>query len=362
MSLLMRVANEKTESLAKRVFDRHFEMDPRLHKEYDERRKMLMYEDILYNLGYLDAAVTLHDDHIFMNYAVWLYHLMCGLMKDLPKERLRDQMITHYTILSEEIGGILSDEDAVRARQYIALAIDATQKECVIYQESDRFQSGNYCDIKSDYLQCMLGNNTKGAFQVVENASQSGVTLPSVYIDILQEVMYEVGNLWQQSRMTVATEHYCTSTTQVALSQFYPVIFNSPRNGHRILTLCVGSELHEMGIRMVSDLFEYHGWDSIYLGAAVPKAAILHAIEEYQPELIGLSVTMPQHLPDCLDIVNEIRAKYRDVKIAVGGRAFQTTNQIWKNWDIDTYSEDANQFVAWAADNIIHTRTGQKHD
>jgi methanogenic corrinoid protein MtbC1 len=353
MSLLMRLFNEKTESLARRVFDRHFREDPRLEKEYDERRKMLMYEDILYNIGYLDAAVTLRDDHIFKNYATWIFHLLCGLMKDLDRARISDQMLTHYQILSEELDEIWSPDDARTGQAYIRMAMDATREECLNYKESDRFHGGDFYHLKSGYLECMLNNDTKGALSVVDDASRSGVPLPNIYIDVLQEVMCEVGNLWQQSKITVDKEHYCTSTTQVALSQFYPVIFSRPRNKHKILTACVGSELHEMGIRMVSDLFEYNGWNSIYLGAAVPKEAMLHAIEENHPDLIGLSVTMPQHLPLCLEIVRAIREKNIDVKIAVGGRAFQMTNRIWEKWDVDAYAENASQMIEWANTHVI---------
>jgi len=160
--------------------------------------------------------------------------------------------------------------------------------------------------------------------------------------------MYEVGNLWHKNIISVDKEHYCTATTQVVLSQFYPIIFGTPRKGHRILTCCVGSELHEMGIRMLSDLFEYSGWDSIYLGASVPKEAILHAIQEGKPDLVALSVTMPQHLPLCLEIVNAIREKYSNIKIAVGGRAFLSTEQLWKKWPVDISTEDAAQLIEWA--------------
>lgn len=55
----------------------------------------------------------------------------------------------------------------------------------------------------------------------------------------------------------------------------------------------MGSELHEIGARMVADLFEYHGWDSIYLGAVVPAEAI-KLLGEHRPDL--RPSTMPRYL------------------------------------------------------------------
>ena len=114
------------------------------------------------------------------------------------------------------------------------------------------------------------------------------------------------------------------------------------------MTCCVGTELHEMGMRMISDLFEYNGWDSIYLGAGVPKSAIMSAVRENNPKVVALSVTMPQHLTLCLEYVNAIRKEFQDVKIAVGGRAFLTSDKLWEKWDIDCYADNALNFVQWA--------------
>lgn len=239
--------------------------------------------------------------------------------------------------------------------RHLENAILATEAESRKPQGSDRFQNGKYVEINKKYLDLMLKNDTRSAIQTIQEAATSGIELPDIYLDILQEVMVEVGNLWHKNEITVDREHYCTTTTQSALTHFYPEIFSKPRNGYRVLTCCVGSELHEMGIRMVSDLFEYRGWDSIYLGAAVPKDAVLNAIREHHPDLVALSVTMPLHLPICHEQVEAIREEFGDLKIAVGGRAFQFTNQLWKKWNIDVYAENAEQTVDWAEEHISNT-------
>jgi methanogenic corrinoid protein MtbC1 len=132
------------------------------------------------------------------------------------------------------------------------------------------------------------------------------------------------------------------------MSQFYNDIFSSTRKNHTLLACSVGSELHEMGARMVSDLFEYNGWDSTYLGAAVPDRVLLKKIETHQPDLVVLSVTMPQHLPLCQDLVEKINALDHPPKIAVGGRAFTQTSDIWKHWPVDISTTTAKDLVKWA--------------
>ena len=97
----------------------------------------------------------------------------------------------------------------------------------------------------------------------------------------------------------------------------YPLLFSSERRNRTLLCARPGTELHEMGARMVADIFENDGWDSIYLGAAVPEDAMLEAI----------------------------RREFPESRIAVGGKAFQSTHQIWKQWPIDFYVEDARELL-----------------
>ena len=107
-----------------------------------------------------------------------------------------------------------------------------------------------------------------------------------------------------------------------------------------------------MAARMVADVFENDGWDSIYLGAAVPKECLLSSIRDVQPDLVALSVTMPQYLIDCEALVRAVREEFPDMPIGVGGRAFESTHDIWKQWPIDIYATDAHEFLRIANEKV----------
>jgi methanogenic corrinoid protein MtbC1 len=348
MSLLSVNTDPQRNKLAQEIFDRQIAGDAGLNREYDERRRKLMYQDILYNLSCLDTAIALNDSRIFTEYAVCLYQLLCNLMKDLDRERIKDQMVMHFQIMIDVLPLIMSAEDAGNACAILKQAILATENEVENLEFSDQFIDGPYGKLRQQYLQAMLRSDTRGAAKVIEEAAAGEIPLGDIYEQILRETMYEVGDLWHRNQITVDKEHYCTSVTQMILSQFYQRIFSQPRKGRTILVCCVGSELHEMGGRMISDLFEYNGWDSIYLGAAVPEQSLLNAVSEYNPDLVGLSVTMPQHLILCHEIVLALKKKYQNLKIAVGGRAFQFTDRIWELWPIDTYTSSAGELIDWA--------------
>jgi MerR family transcriptional regulator, light-induced transcriptional regulator len=207
-----------------------------------------------------------------------------------------------------------------------------------------------YDDIAKRYLFTLLEGNKSSAYSIIDKAVEDGITLPDIYVKILQSAMYEVGELWYKNKITVDKEHYCTAVTQSIMAGFYGTIFRTPRTGRTMLACCVSSELHEMGPRMICDIFEMAGWDTVYIGAAVPVDAILHAVKENKPHLLVLSVTMPHHLDDCLEITKAARAddELKNLRIAVGGRAFDHISDPAKKWDADIYTKDAVALSKWA--------------
>lgn len=260
-------------------------------------------------------------------------------------------MTEHYELIRTCMSKTLSYEKHDRLHRLLNGAIKATAEECDAGPPAPCSAPVRYEKEVTRYLDCLLQSDTEGALALVTGCVKEGIPLDDVCSDIVAEAMRRVGELWHLHLISVDMEHYCTSVTQMALSQFYPLIFGQPRKGKTVLIACVGSELHEIGARMIADLFEYSGWDSIYLGAAVPVETLLSAAEKYQPDLIALSVTMPQHLPLCRNAVEQLREKFPKPKIAVGGNAF-TDTKIWKSWNVDIYTEDAKALVQWA-DNTL---------
>jgi methanogenic corrinoid protein MtbC1 len=342
--------------VTKIIFEEHFRRDPKLSLEFDDRRRKLMYDDIVYNLSYLLTAIHFSDEKIFRDYAVWIFELLCSLMKDLERSRIMEQLNDHYSIMSESInnnlGELLTKEEIMRATQYLESAIEATRNAVTNVPLSSEFSQGKHTDLRKAYLDALLTNQTPKAYALISESIKSGVTIEDLYEEVLSKVMHEIGELWHKSIITVDKEHYATSVTQTVMSQFYDQIFSQSRKNLTLLSCAVGSELHEIGVRMLSDIFEYNGWDTFYLGAALPQNAILQAIDEYKPNLIALSVTMPPHLKICEQIIKAIRSKYPDLLIAVGGQAFLTTQELWEKWDVNFYSPSAAGLLILAEEYI----------
>ncbi len=334
--------------IAEKVYQRQFELDERLEEEYDEERRQRMFEDILHNLSFLETAIRLEDQKIFDEYAVWLFKLMVYLMPDLGEERVRQQMIMHYELLEEVLEQELSPKKYKTFQAYLLTAIRLTKTTSVASEDKQSFLAeGQYGHVKETYLRYLMENDSENALAFLKSVAEDDVPLIDLYDEILYDVMVEIGELWHRRIIDVDQEHYMTSFTQKVMAQFYDRIFSSDKHEHTAIVASVGGELHEMGPRMISDLLEEAGWDSLYLGAGVPKKSLLRRVKLADVALVVLSVTMPQHLYECKKIVEAIKEQFPSTHVAVGGRAFRMTSELWKKWPVDFYSDKAREFLEW---------------
>ena len=346
MSLLWMEYESEFEHLVEASFARESHEKEEYFQSVSDRVRKIIYRDTRYNIDYLYTAYVLDDKKIMNTYAVWLYELMVGIHKKrFSKEQTKEYVIFHFEAIKKTIPEVVSPE---KCRKLQKLVEGAQQSIRDYVPAVEVKQESRYETEIEEYMEALFQKDTRKAVGLIRKYVERGMNLDDIYVEILSESMKRVGELWHTAEITVDTDHYCTSVTQMAMAQMYDFLFDGKRSHKKILSVCPGMELHEMGARIITDLFENHGWDSIFLGAAVPVDYIIEAVRENQPDLVTLSVSMPQHLMDCEKAVREIRKEFPDIKIAVGGKAFESTNGIWKKWPVDIYSKDARELLARA--------------
>lgn len=348
MSLLWMEYEAEFEHLVEAAYKRESTMKADYFDSLSERVHKIIYRDTRYNIDYLYTAYVLQDARIMTNYAVWLYELMAGILRDrLTPQETADYVIFHLEAIRLSVPDVVGLEKQATLVALLESA-KAAIAEYVTHREEGKPPASKYENEIERYMDALFERDSRRAMALVGEFRQAGIPLQDIYVDILSESMRRVGDLWHTAQITVDAEHYCTSTTQMAMTQLYPEIFAARPKGKTVLAACPGAELHEMGARIVADIFASDGWDSIFLGAAVPAEYLIASVAENQPDLLTLSVSMPQHLIDCEQVVKQVRERYPQVKIAVGGKAFEETSGIWKKWPVDLYTKDARDLLAQA--------------
>ncbi len=215
--------------------------------------------------------------------------------------------------------------------------------------------------VAQEYLAALLAGNREQAYQVIREALRAGLTIRDLYLTIFQPVQYEVGRLWIINKVSIAVEHFCTAATQSLMLELYSEIISSHRSGTKLVSACVGTELHELGIRMVTDFFEMDGWDTWYIGCAVSNEQLIAAIEERKPDMVALSATMSYHVPKVQELIHAIKQAFpqQTPYLMVGGMPFNAAPELWRTVGADLWAINADQAVQAAHDLV---RAGQNYE
>ncbi|HIJ40446.1 MAG TPA: cobalamin-binding protein [Deltaproteobacteria bacterium] len=173
------------------------------------------------------------------------------------------------------------------------------------------------------YLSALLAGRRSECHDIVQKLLANGIDLKELYGKLFQRSMYQVGELWENNRITVANEHLATSITESLLNLAYPSIFATERIGKKAVISCSANEFHQVGGKMVADILELNGWDGHFLGANTPPEDMVQYIQEVKPDLVGLSLSIFSnigHLERCIDVV---KTDFPNMDLLIGGQAFR---------------------------------------
>lgn len=334
-----------SDALAEAIVARQYSRQRALWEPYGERGREFAVRDAFYHLDMLADAASVGESALFVDYIAWakvLFH-----HRGLPVEALPGTLRCTYELVGES----LAQEHAAAilplirdAMDYLPLAPDSI----------DSFVSEHHPhgDIARVYMDALLRGDRAAASLIIGEAVSSGATVEAIYLHVFQPCQWEVGRLWQMNRISVADEHYCTAATQLIMSQLYGHVFTAPKEQFRLVATCVGEEMHELGARMVSDIFELHGWDTHYLGANVPAEAILSTLDRYSPHVLAISTTLASHLNKTRDLIERIRSSRHGgrLKIMLGGRPFMVARSLCSRMAADICGADALEALRAAHD------------
>jgi len=173
------------------------------------------------------------------------------------------------------------------------------------------------------YLAALLAGRREECAAIVQELLAAGTGLKELYVGLFQRSQYQVGELWEHQRISVAVEHLCTAITERMLTLVQAQVFSRPARDRTIIISCVADEYHQLGGRMIADFCEMRGWRGYFLGANTPLANLLQLIEECRPDLLGISLSIYFNLPALLKALDAVSEKYPDLPILVGGQAFR---------------------------------------
>jgi len=199
-----------------------------------------------------------------------------------------------------------------------------------------------------EFLDALLRGDRRVANRLVDSALDTNPDLRSLYLEILQPAMREVGRLWQENVISVADEHLATAIAQAAMGRAFERAYVwHERRTPTLIAACAEDERHQMGLRMLCDLLELEGWDTTYLGASVPVESLVDIVVKRKPDVVAVSATTAPHLPPVRSAIAAIRGSGVSPMplIIVGGRALGDNEELAKRLGADLTAPDAADAV-----------------
>jgi methanogenic corrinoid protein MtbC1 len=173
------------------------------------------------------------------------------------------------------------------------------------------------------YLAALLAGDRETCAKTVQALLSAGTGLKPLYVQLLQRALYQVGELWEHEKISVAVEHLSTAITQRMLALIQAQTPKGAARNRCIIVACVADEFHQLGGRMVADYCELCGWRGYFLGANTSIADLLQLVAQRKPDLLGLSLSVYFNLPKLIEALEAVTAAYPSLPILVGGQAFR---------------------------------------
>ena len=189
----------------------------------------------------------------------------------------------------------------------------------------------------SPYPPKMVGQ--KGADELTKEALEKGIQ-PRVLLDIaLIKAMGIVGQKFSDGKIFVPEMLMAAKAMEASMQNLKP-FFDSGEietKGTFVIATIFG-DLHDIGKNLVSMVVGGSGWDVIDLGVNVGTEKLIDVIEENPGCFLGLSALLTTTMVNVESAVKEIKQKYPEQQILVGGAPF--SKDYCEKIGADFYSPD----------------------
>lgn len=337
---------QNSSSLVNRIVERQLQARPQLRQSYTPWQMQMMRDDIKFHLDHLVESIAIEAPNLFEEYVRWTRYVLEA--RGIPGPILQETFDCIRAELQDWNDGSLAEVAAPYLDRATTACTASLPPLASFIEDSNPHQ-----ELALEILKHLTTSESHQVWDLVVDARNSRrLPLKELYLNVFQPLQYEIGRLWQLNEITVAQEHYATSMVRTLVASFYPEIRPVSSSQRTLVATCVGTERHELGIRMVADFFLMDGWHVVYLGADTPSRDVLSAIEQARAQILAISTALLIHIGETRDLVRAVRAreaeKEKRTHIMVGGLPFNSVPDLWKRIGADAFASRADEAVCVA--------------
>ena len=139
---------------------------------------------------------------------------------------------------------------------------------------------------------------------------------------ILKPVMHDIGEHWATNKISIATEHVASNIAQTLVKIIMDKVTGSSKKKKILICVPLGEE-HHLGCDVLETYLSIKGFKVYNMGTSMPTESIISFIENNKPDVVFISITLPDNLSAGQRLVKKIKEEY-NIPVVIGGYAMQS--------------------------------------
>ncbi len=202
------------------------------------------------------------------------------------------------------------------------------------------------------FAKLVLAPDENVAHACIEAMRTSGISVETIYTDLLAPVARYLGVLWEEDLCDFTEVTVGLGRLQQVLRELSPAFgqSNASTSGSRVLLLPGPGEQHTFGLVMVAEFFRRAGWD-VGGGAWEAGADPVVMVQREWFDVVGFSLGNVAQLDDLATCIKSVRAAAlnKSICVMVGGPLFLANPEYVAYVNADAASTDGAQAPLLAA-------------
>lgn len=197
--------------------------------------------------------------------------------------------------------------------------------------------------------EAVLKGNAKVVAAETQAALEAGVAAPDILHKAYIPAMTEVGRLFEAGEKFVPEMLIAARAMQKGLEILKPLLVQAEvKTLGKVVIGTVAGDLHDIGKNLVAMMLEGAGFQIIDLGTDVSPQKFVEAVQEHEPDLIGMSAlltTTVASIGNTIEALTEAGVRNK-VKVIIGGAPI--TQDFANKIGADGFSPDAGSVTRMA--------------
>lgn len=173
---------------------------------------------------------------------------------------------------------------------------------------------------KQLYKQLTEGN-INSSVKIYEDVIKN-FSVEDFFDKIFRPVMYKIGDDWANNIISIATEHVASNVAQTLVKIVMDEVTGNVKKKKILLCVPIGEE-HHLGCDVLETYLSMKGFKVYNMATSIPTESILSFIENNDPDIILISITLEDNISAGQRLVKRIKEQH-NIPILVGGYALQS--------------------------------------